>query len=115
MKSVKERVLSLCESRGVRIGTLEKQTEMSNGTISKWTDETVPNGQTLKLIADYFDVSVDYLLGREPSSETEEMLEWLHKNPEMRVLLSSSAKLDKEDLDAVVAIVKRMNKERDIY
>lgn len=32
----------------------------------------------------------------------------------MRVLLSSSAKLEKEDLEAVVAIVRRMNKERDL-
>ena len=113
MESVKERVLSLCAARGVKVGTLEKQTEMSNGTISKWTDDTIPNGYTLKLIADYFDVSVDYLLGREPSNEVEEMLEYLHKSPEMRVLLSSSAKLEKGDLDAVVEIVKRMRKERD--
>lgn len=65
MGSVKERVLALCEKQGVRIGTLEKQAKMSNGTISKWTDETIPNGSTLKAIADYFNVSTDYLLGRD--------------------------------------------------
>ncbi len=114
MESVKNRVISLCASRGVKIGTLERQANLSNGTLNKWTDETIPNGYTLQAIADYFDVSVDYLLGREPSNEAQEMLEYLHKNPEMRVLLSSSAKLEKEDLEAVVAIVRRMNKERDL-
>ena len=114
MGRVKNRVISLCESRGVKVGTLERQANLSNGTLNKWTDETIPNGYTLQAIADYFDVSVDFLLGREPSDETQEMLEYLHKNPEMRVLLSSSAKLEKEDLEAVVAIVRRMNKERDL-
>ena len=114
MGSVKNRVISLCESRGVKVGTLERQANLSNGTLNKWTDETIPNGYTLQANADYFDVSVDFLLGREPSDETQEMLEYLHKNPEMRVLLSSSAKLEKEDLEAVVAIVRRMNKERDL-
>ena len=93
---------------------MERQANLSNGTLNKWTDETIPNGYTLQAIADYFDVSVDFLLGREPSDEKQEMLEYLHKNPEMRVLLSSSAKLEKEDLEAVVAIVRRMNKERDL-
>ncbi len=111
MGSVKKRVISLCENKGVKVGTLERQANLSNGTLNKWTDETIPNGYTLQAIADYFDVSVDFLLGREPSDETQEMLEYLHKNPEMRVLLSSSAKLEKEDLEAVVAIVRRMNRE----
>ena len=63
----KRQVISLCESRGVKIGTLERQANLSNGTLNKWTDETIPNGYTLQAIADYFDVSVDYLLGREDS------------------------------------------------
>jgi transcriptional regulator with XRE-family HTH domain len=64
MASVKERVLKLCEQKGVRIGTLEKKTGMSNGTIRKWSDNTIPGGATLLAIADHFAVSVDYLLGR---------------------------------------------------
>lgn len=66
MAGVKQRVLDLCERNGTKVGTLERVTSLSNGTIKKWNDDSVPNGQTLEAIADYFGVSVDYLLGREP-------------------------------------------------
>lgn len=112
MGSVKERVLALCESKGIKVGTLEKQTEMSNGTISKWTDETIPNGSTLQIIADFFGVSVDYLLGRENrDADIDSQLEMLHKNPKLRTLLSSGSKLNNQGIDAVLAIIDQMNKE----
>lgn len=112
MESVKDRIKALAESSGKTIAAVEKDLGIGNGTIGRW-DTSAPSADKLSAVADYFDVSVDYLLGREPSDEVEEMLEYLHKNPEMRVLLSSSAKLEKGDLDAVVEIVKRMHKERD--
>ena len=121
MKSVKEIVLSLCAERGVKIGTLERETRMSNGTIKKWTDETLPSGATLVAIADYFGVSVDYLLGREedapdpgqPDSydEIRAELDRLRRDPELRLLLSHSAKLTREDLEIVTAMAKRMHGE----
>lgn len=40
---------------------------VSNGTIAMWeTDKRQPDIATLKRIAEYFNVSVDYLMGREP-------------------------------------------------
>lgn len=110
MDSLKERIKALANHRGLGLPKLEAELGFGNGTIVKW-DKSSPSVDKLQKVADYFDVSVDYLLGREPSDETQEMLEYLHKNPEMRVLLSSSSKLEKEDLDAVMAIVKRMNRE----
>ena len=37
---------------------------MGNGTISRWRNSS-PNTEKLQKIADYFNVSMDYLLGRE--------------------------------------------------
>lgn len=111
--SLVEKVKQLCETNGTTLTALERELGFSGSSIRKW-DESAPSTDKVKAVADRFDVSVDYLIGREPSDEVEEMLEYLHKSPEMRILLSSSAKLEKEDLDAVVAIVKRMNKERDM-
>ena len=121
MKSVKEIVLSLCAERGVKIGTLERETRMSNGTIKKWTDETLPSGATLVAIADYFGVSVDYLLGREAAGQDPDRpdsydeiraeLDALRRNPELRVLLSASADLTQEDIAFVTAMAKRMKGE----
>ena len=113
METLRDRVRTLAKTRGLSLPKLEAELGFGSGTIVKW-DKSTPSADKLQKVADYFDVSVDFLLGREPSDETQEMLEYLHKNPEMRVLLSSSAKLEKEDLEAVVAIVRRMNKERDL-
>ena len=42
---------------------------LSAATTTKWKSGTIPNGETLVKIADYFNVSVDYLLGREESPQ----------------------------------------------
>jgi transcriptional regulator with XRE-family HTH domain len=60
--SIKQRVLDLCKERNVRVGTLERETGMSNGTIRQWKDDTHPNGKTISRIADYFGVSADSIL-----------------------------------------------------
>ena len=40
------------------------------GVITKWkTEGTLPNGETLIKIADYLDVSIDYLVGRTDKPE----------------------------------------------
>lgn len=112
METLRDRIKELAKMKGLSLPKLEVELGFGSGTIVKW-EKASPSADKLQKVADYFDVSVDYLMGREPSDETQEMLEYLHKNPEMRILLSSSAKLEKEDLEAVVAIVRRMNKERD--
>lgn len=52
--SVKQRVLKLCEERNVKLGRLEREIKLSNGTIARWSDDSYPNSQTLAAIADYF-------------------------------------------------------------
>ncbi|MBO7158126.1 MAG: helix-turn-helix transcriptional regulator [Clostridia bacterium] len=61
----------------------------SNATFSKWNENTIPRQTTLQKIADYFNVSVDYLLGKEapsvesPASDSEtELLELFRMVPE---------------------------------
>lgn len=58
-----ERIKNLCEERKITIAELERNTGISNGQIRKW-NSTKPGIDKLNIIADYFDVSVDYLLGR---------------------------------------------------
>jgi len=59
------RIKELCLRNDLTIAALEKQTGLSNGTISKWK-ECSPRADNLKCIADYFGVTMDYLMtGRE--------------------------------------------------
>lgn len=42
---------------------------LGKNSMINWTKRgTIPNGETLQKLADYFNVSVDYLIGKEKSS-----------------------------------------------
>lgn len=58
-----ERVKELARQRKISIAQLERDLNLSNGSISKWANAK-PNSEPLEKVAGYFDVSVDYLLGR---------------------------------------------------
>jgi transcriptional regulator with XRE-family HTH domain len=60
-----EQVQKLCDSKGINIANLQKELGFSNGTIYRW-DKSLPSVDKLQKVADYFNVSTDYLLGKEP-------------------------------------------------
>lgn len=59
-----DRIKILCDARGETLASLERKMDFGNGTIRRWGD-TTPSGDKLARVADFFHVSVDYLLGRE--------------------------------------------------
>ncbi|RXV42213.1 transcriptional regulator [Enterococcus faecalis] len=61
--STYERVKKLAAARKMSIAELERVLNLSNGMVSKWS-KSKPNSEPLSKVADYFDVSTDYLLGR---------------------------------------------------
>lgn len=70
--SIKTRVADLAKKRGETIAEVERKLGLGNGTISKW-DRRSPSSGVLKVVADHFNVSTDYLLGRS-DSQTEDDL-----------------------------------------
>ncbi len=60
-----ERFYSLCLEKGTKPLPVVKELSIATGSITKWKNGTIPNGTTLQKIADYFGVTVDYLLGNE--------------------------------------------------
>lgn len=91
---------------------------VNQNTYSYWENgKTKIDNETLEKLADYFNVSVDYLLGREESDtnyydpEVAEMINAAHKDPDLRVLFSASKKLTKDELQAVLSMIKVMSKE----
>lgn len=59
-----EKIRVLCRTKDITFAALERRLDFGNGTIRKW-DNATPSGDKLAKVADYFNVSVDYLLGRE--------------------------------------------------
>jgi transcriptional regulator with XRE-family HTH domain len=74
-KDIHALIESLCNGRGISISNMgtELVTQygenayVSKAAISGWKKGSHPNIEKLKFIADFFEVTVDYLLGKEPA------------------------------------------------
>ena len=66
-----ETVQRLATIKGVTIKQMEQDLGLAVSHANKWRD-SLPSFKTLLKLADYFDVSVDYLVGREESRSEKE-------------------------------------------
>lgn len=61
----------LLKRNGISAHKMSVDLGLNKNAVTQWRDRgTVPNGETLIKLADYFDVSTDYLLGRAQKKET---------------------------------------------
>ena len=66
-----EIIKELAKKKKISIRQFEMRFGYSNGYLAKWKTNT-PNADELPRLADYFGVSVDYLLGREEKTSLAE-------------------------------------------
>ena len=59
-----ERLRALCELHNTNLSKVERECGLANATVRRW-ERVSPNVDNLVKVADYFGVSVDYLLGRD--------------------------------------------------
>ncbi len=57
------KIQNLCEDKGTTLIGLERKVGLGRGTIRNW-DKNSPSIDKIKKVADYFNVSTDWLLGR---------------------------------------------------
>lgn len=62
-ETIVDRIRALANSQGLSLPALEVKLNLGNGTISRWSKSS-PNSDKLSKVADFFHVSLDYLLGR---------------------------------------------------
>ena len=107
--TVYERIESLRKERKISQGNLEKELGFSNGSISKWKT-SMPKPERLQKIADYFGVTVDYLMtgnesdGKEryyTNDETASIAQDIFENKELRLLFDAAKDAPPEDLQTV--------------
>ena len=61
--NIVDKIRALCSDRTITIAELERNLGLGAGTVSRW-DVRVPGVDKVQKVAEYFDVSTDYLLGR---------------------------------------------------
>ena len=107
--TVFERIENLRKKHGISQGKLEKKLGFSNGSISKWKN-SMPNPERLKKLADYFNVSVEYLMTGEKrdggehyylNEETRDMAQKIYEHKELRMLFDAAKDAKPEDLETV--------------
>ena len=101
---------------------------ISKSSISMYErGERNPDFETLELIADFFNVDVDYLLGRtmkttkilNPNSvdsyflneDARELAQFMYENPEYKVLFDTTRKVKREDIEFVKQMIDRVRGE----
>ena len=63
-----ERIKKLCEDHHTNFAEVERRVGISNGQIRRWNTVS-PKLENVEKVADYFDVTVDYLRGKEPKKD----------------------------------------------
>ena len=114
-----ENLFTLLQPRGIS-KKLSEATGISSGNISDWKKgRSKPTAEALTSIADYFDVSVDYLLGREPSSETkkdgsaEALPSAASFSSSQKQLVELAESLTDEEIKKVLSYIRFVLSERD--
>ncbi|WP_413627717.1 helix-turn-helix transcriptional regulator [Fructilactobacillus vespulae] len=101
-------IKKLADSKNMSIAELERKLDFSNGAISKWK-KTAPSAVKLEKIADFFNVSIDFLLNRSDEN---------HNDPVSYFRIDTSDLEDdqvselKEELDDYMEFAKRRLQKR---
>lgn len=117
MKTLGHRIKTLRNEKGMTQEKLGEILNVGKSTISQYENNVnTPDTQTLQKLADFFGCSLDYLLGRtdtrnpidKSTDEVNDILETLHKRPEMKTLFSISKNATKEDIEKAMRIIEAL-------
>ncbi|EUJ48697.1 helix-turn-helix domain-containing protein [Listeria fleischmannii] len=96
-----ERIKNLCIENGISIKELSLSLGFGENVIYSWKQKT-PGIDKLQKVADYFDVSTDYLLGRTDlkslNNNKNELIQKFEKRPETKRFLVELSYADIESL-----------------
>ncbi len=111
-----ERIKLLCDEKKTNFAEVERNIGISNGQIRRWNTST-PGTDKLEMVADYFDVSVDYLLGRTDKKRYYDLTEKDERDIERdleRIINSAESELGLASFDG--RVLDEMDQEdRELY
>ena len=111
-----ERIETLRNSKGISQGKLEKELGFSNGSYSKWKN-SMPTPDRLQKVAEYFNVSVDYLMTGEEkqgyylNEETAKLAQEMQEDEDMRSLFDMKRNMPPDRFKAHMEFMKNLYKQ----
>lgn len=116
-----ERYNDLCFKKGESPNAVAKKLNIASGTVSEWKNGRVPRNATLQKIAEYFETTADYLIGKtddpspqqkKPAAISDELWEAMQNNPRAVALLEMLLKMSPEQMDAIEKVIGREENRR---
>ena len=112
-----DRVSELCKKRGTSPSAVAREIGLNNSSATYWKRGSIPKGDTLQKLADFFGVSIDYLLGKDDLyDETEFILNRVVDEYELseidRRIVEIFLKLDDPARSALLGYANRLAEER---
>lgn len=98
-KTIVDRIRALANAQGDSLPTLEMRLGLGNGTISRWSKSS-PNTDKLAKVADHFNVSIDYLLGREGADNVS-----TSSDPDIRRIERARKNMSDRDKEKMMALL----------
>lgn len=120
--TISERVKSMCKERGIPVYQLERALGFSNGYFAGLIRGNVPFDRAV-MVAEYFDVPVEYVLtGENPKYTTEsgntyyldektaETAQEIFDDPDLRALFDAAKDCPPEVLRSTAALLRQLKK-----
>lgn len=111
--NIKERIKDLCRQKGITVNKLETELGFGTGYVSK-LDKSTPNSKYIQKLADYFNVSVDYLMTggkREVIIETAKLDDSIsNASDRLKEYFAKLAKLPTEQQEHIISLIDMLNK-----
>lgn len=104
------------EKKGVSQADICRVLNVSSATASDWCNgKKHPRPDAIGQLADLLGIRFSMLTTEEGpmNYEDQQRIEVLHENPTLRLLFDKQRRLDEADLNAVLAVVNAISKERD--
>lgn len=111
-----DRYIKLLEEKGVKTSDVCRATGIVASTFSDWKKgKSIPKQDKIKKIADYFNVSVDYLIdGKEKvfiESQAEIDIALTEQNERIKQYMLKFANLSEDKRNAIISIIDSYEKE----
>lgn len=114
-----ERIKQLARKRGISLKKVATDLGFGENTIYKWKTQS-PKAEYLEKVADYFGVTVDYLLGRTNTPQftqkdekdvqktLEDMIQGLNNKSSLAYMKNGDQEIDPEDAELLAASLENV-------
>ena len=114
--STKDIIKELCAKNKISVNKLETDLGFGTGYVSK-LDKSTPNTAKIQKIADYFKVSVDYLITGKENEFTIEIartdVELSNMDSQLKTYALKLARLPKEKQDQIISLIDMLGDKKE--